>query len=275
MTKFVAACVQLTSQREFEPNIETASALVRRARDQGADFIATPEVVGMFEPKRPLHLEKARTEDDHPFIAAFRALAKETGAFLLIGSTAVKLDATTLANRSFLIDPTGEIAARYDKIHMFDVDLANGESYRESALYRPGEAAITAQLPWCKLGMTVCYDLRFAYLYRVLAQAGAEVLTIPSAFTVPTGRAHWHVLMRARAIETGCFVIAPAQWGEHAEGRRTYGHSVIVAPWGEVLADAGDGVGIITAEIDLEKVAEARRMVPSLRHDRRFALPQT
>jgi predicted amidohydrolase len=273
MTKFVAACVQLTSQREFEPNIEAASALVRRARDQGADFIATPEVVGMFEPKRPLHLEKARVEDGHPFIEAFRALAKETGAFLLIGSTAVKLDATTLANRSVLIDPAGEIAARYDKIHMFDVDLANGESYRESALYRPGESAVIARLPWCKLGMTVCYDLRFAYLYRALAQAGAEVLTIPSAFTVPTGRAHWHVLMRARAIETGCFVIAPAQWGEHAEGRKTYGHSLIVAPWGEVLADAGEGVGIITAEIDLEKVAEARRMVPSLRHDRRFAPP--
>jgi predicted amidohydrolase len=274
MTKFTAACVQLTSAREFAPNIEAASALVRRARDQGADFIATPEIVGMFEPKRPLHLEKARPEEENPFIAAFRALAKETGAFLLIGSTAVKLDATTLANRSFLIDPAGEIAARYDKIHMFDVDLANGESYRESALYRPGEAAIVTQLPWCKLGMTVCYDLRFAYLYRALAQAGAEVLTIPSAFTVPTGRAHWHVLMRARAIETGCFVVAPAQWGEHAEGRKTYGHSLIVAPWGEVLADAGEGVGVIAAEIDLDKAAEARRMVPSLRHDRRFAPPQ-
>jgi predicted amidohydrolase len=273
MTKFVAACVQLTSAREFAPNIEAASALVRRARDQGADFIATPEIVGMFEPKRPLHLEKARPEEDNPFIAAFRALARETGAFLLIGSTAVKLDATTLANRSFLIDPAGGIAARYDKIHMFDVDLANGESYRESALYRPGEAAVVAPLPWCKLGMTVCYDLRFAYLYRALAQAGAEVLTIPSAFTVPTGRAHWHVLMRARAIETGCFVVAPAQWGEHAEGRKTYGHSLIVAPWGEVLADAGEGVGVITAEIDLDKVAEARRMVPSLRHDRRFTPP--
>lgn len=274
MRKFTAACVQLTSQREFEPNIEAAGALVRRARDAGAELIATPEIVGMFEPKRALHLEKARSEADNPFIAACRALAAETKAFLLIGSTAVKLDATTLANRSFLIDPAGEIVARYDKIHMFDVDLPNGETYRESALYRPGEEAVIAALPWCKLGMTICYDLRFPHLYRALAKAGAEIVTIPSAFTVPTGRAHWHVLMRARAIETGCFVLAPAQWGEHAEGRKTYGHSLIVAPWGEVLADAGEGVGVITAEIDLDRVAEARRMVPSLRHDRRFALPQ-
>src|SRR5690606_16196018 len=269
-----AACVQLTSQREFEPNIEAVGALVRRARDAGAELIATPEIAGMFEPKRALHLEKARSEADNPFIAACRALAAETKAFLLIGSTAVKLDATTLANRSFLIDPAGEIVARYDKIHMFDVDLPNGETYRESALYRPGEEAVIAALPWCKLGMTICYDLRFPHLYRALAKAGAEIVTIPSAFTVPTGRAHWHVLMRARAIETGCFVLAPAQWGEHAEGRKTYGHSLIVAPWGEVLADAGEGVGVITAEIDLDRVAEARRMVPSLRHDRRFALPQ-
>jgi len=274
MRKFTAACVQLTSQREFEPNIEAVGALVRRARDAGAELIATPEIAGMFEPKRALHLEKARSEADNPFIAACRALAAETKAFLLIGSTAVKLDATTLANRSFLIDPAGEIVARYDKIHMFDVDLPNGETYRESALYRPGEEAVIAALPWCKLGMTICYDLRFPHLYRALAKAGAVIVTIPSAFTVPTGRAHWHVLMRARAIETGCFVLAPAQWGEHAEGRKTYGHSLIVAPWGEVLADAGEGVGVITAEIHLDRVAEARRMVPSLRHDRRFALPQ-
>jgi predicted amidohydrolase len=273
VTKLIAACVQLNSGRDFEPNIAAASALVREARDKGAAFIATPEISAMFEPKRELHLEKACEEADHPFLAAFRALAAETGAWLLIGSIAVKLGPAQLANRSFLITPKGEIAARYDKIHMFDVDLPNGETYRESALYRPGEAAVLAELPWGKLGMTVCYDLRFPYLYRALAQAGAQILTIPSAFTVPTGRAHWHVLMRARAIETGCFVLAPAQWGEHADGRKTYGHSLIVAPWGEVLADAGDGVGIILAELDLDKVADARRMVPALRHDRRFAPP--
>lgn len=273
MTVFRAACVQANSQREFEPNIAAATDLVRRARDEGADLIMTPEIVAMFEPKRDRHLAKARSETAHPFLAAFRDLAKETGAWLLIGSMAVKLDEKTMANRSLLLDPSGGIAARYDKIHMFDVDLANGESYRESASYRAGEQVVLAELPWATLGMTVCYDLRFPHLYRALAHAGASLLSIPSAFTVATGRAHWHVLMRARAIETGCFVFAPAQWGEHAEGRKTYGHSLIVAPWGEILADAGDGVGLIVAEIDLSKVEEARRMVPSLRHDRRFAPP--
>ena len=274
MTTFRAACVQVNSQREFEPNIRAASDLVRRARDAGADLILTPEIVAMFEPKRDRHLEKARVEADHPFVAAFRELARETGAWLVLGSASIKLDEKTLANRSFLIDPAGEIVARYDKIHMFDVDLANGETYRESALYRPGEEAVVADLPWARLGMTICYDLRFPYLYRALAHAGASVLSIPSAFTAPTGRAHWHVLMRARAIETGCYVLAPAQTGEHAEGRKTYGHSLIVAPWGEVLADAGEEVGFIVADIDLSKVEEARRMVPSLRHDRRFAAPR-
>ena len=266
--KFTAACVQITAQREFAPNIEATSALARRARDAGADLIMTPEITGMFEPKRDLHLAKATDEAANPALAAFRELARETGAWLLVGSLAIKLEAARLANRSFLLSPDGAIAARYDKIHMFDVDLKNGESYRESALYRPGDSTILAPLPWGTLGMTVCYDLRFPYLYRALAHAGADFLSIPSAFTVPTGKAHWHVLQRARAIENGCFVFAPAQCGEHAEGRRTYGHSLIVDPWGEVLADAGDAVGFVTAEIDPAKVAEARRMVPSLRHDR-------
>jgi predicted amidohydrolase len=186
---------------------------------------------------------------------------------------AVGASETQLATGWFVFEPRGDNAARYDKIHMFDVDLANGETYRESALYRAGGQAVVAPLPWGRLGMTVCYDLRFPYLYRLLAQAGAAFLSIPSAFTVPTGQAHWHVLQRARAIETGCFVLAPAQWGEHAEGRRTYGHSLIVAPWGEVLADAGEGVGIITAKIDPARVEEARRMVPSLHHDRLVAAP--
>jgi deaminated glutathione amidase len=272
--KFTAACVQMTAQREFEPNIKAASDLVRRARDAGADFILTPEITAMFEPKRELHLAKAKAEAENPALAAFRDLAKETGAWLLIGSMAIKLEAERLANRSFLLTPDGEIAARYDKIHMFDVDLKNGETYRESALYRPGETPVLAELPWGTLGMTVCYDLRFPYLYRALAQAGADFLTIPAAFTVPTGTAHWHVLQRARAIETACFVLAPAQWGEHAEGRKTYGHSLIVDPWGEILADAGEGVGFVTAEIDPAKIAEARRMVPALRHDRALSVPQ-
>ena len=274
-SKFTAACVQMTSEREFEPNIEAASDLVRRARDAGASLILTPEITAMFEPNREQHLVKAKAEAENPALAAFRELAKETGAWLLIGSMAVKIAADRLANRSFLLTPEGEIAARYDKIHMFDVDLKNGETYRESVLYRPGDTPVLAELPWGTLGMTVCYDLRFAYLYRTLAQAGADFLTIPAAFTVPTGKAHWHVLQRARAIETACFVLAPAQWGEHAEGRKTYGHSLIVDPWGEVLADAGEGVGFVTAEIDPAKIAEARRMVPALRHDRTLAAPQT
>jgi predicted amidohydrolase len=273
-TKFTAACVQMTSEREFEPNIRAASDLVRRARDAGAEFIMTPEITGMFEPKRDRHLAKATDEAANPVLGVFRDLARETGAWLLLGSTPIRIEAERLANRSFLLAPDGAVAARYDKIHMFDVDLKNGESYRESALYRPGETPVLAALPWGTLGMTVCYDLRFPYLYRALAQAGADFLSIPAAFTVPTGKAHWHVLQRARAIENGCFVFAPAQWGEHAEGRKTFGHSLIVDPWGEVLADAGEGVGFVTAEIDTAKIAEARRMVPALRHDRAIPAPK-
>jgi predicted amidohydrolase len=272
--RFTAACVQLNSGPEVAANIAAASGLVRAARKAGADLILTPEVSDMIEPRRDHVLAKAKSEAQHPMLAAFRDLAHETGAWLLLGSIVVRDDgAERLANRSFLITPQGEIAARYDKIHMFDVDLPTGESHRESRTYRPGETARVAVLPWGKLGMTVCYDLRFAYLYRALAQAGADFISVPSAFTVPTGQTHWHVLLRARAIETGCFVLAPAQSGEHAGGRRTYGHSLIVSPWGEVLAEAPDGPGFIAAEIDPAKVAEARRAIPALDHDRRFAPP--
>jgi deaminated glutathione amidase len=274
--RFTAACIQLSSARDAEPNIAAASDLIRRARDAGADFVMTPEVSDMMEPKRAFRLAKAKDEGSHPMLAALRDLARETGAWLLLGSAVVRREEggdDRLANRSFLIAPDGAVAARYDKIHMFDVELDGGESYRESNAFRPGEAAVLAPLPWGVLGMTICYDLRFPHLYRALAQAGADFLSIPSAFTVPTGRAHWHVLMRARAIETGCFVFAPAQWGDHAEGRKTYGHSLIVAPWGEILAEAADGTGFITAAIDPAAVAEARRKVPSLAHDRPFVGP--
>jgi len=274
--RFKAACIQLSSAREVEPNILAASALIRAARDEGADLIMTPEVSDMMEPRRTERVAKAKDEASHAMLAAFRDLARETGAWLLLGSAVVRREDgdERLANRSFLIAPDGAIAARYDKIHMFDVALAGGESYRESNAFRPGEAAVLAPLPWGMLGMTICYDLRFPHLYRALAQAGADFLSIPSAFTVPTGRAHWHVLMRARAIENGAFVFAPAQWGEHAEGRKTYGHSLIVAPWGEILAEAEDGTGYIIAEIDPAAIADARRAVPALRHDRPYALPQ-
>jgi len=271
---FKVACVQLNAARDFAPNIAAASALIREAGRNGAEFILTPENTGIIEPKRPLMLEKAKPESEHPAIPAFGALAAELGVWLLIGSLQIKLDAATCANRSFLFDDKGRIAARYDKIHMFDVDLKAGESYRESATFRPGERAVVADLPWGRVGLSVCYDVRFAYLYRALAQAGASFLTVPSAFTVPTGKAHWHTLLRARAIETGSYVFAPAQCGEHAEGRKTYGHSLIVSPWGEVLADGGEAPGIIYADVDPAKVAEARAMIPALRHDRSFSGPE-
>jgi predicted amidohydrolase len=279
---FTASCVQFTSARDYEPNIRVVSDLIRRARDAGADFVLTPENTGLTEPVGRLRRAKARDEANHPVLAALREVARETGVWLLIGSLAVDLSRepgeaeaeSRLANRSYLVAPSGAVVARYDKIHMFDVDLAGGESYRESNAFRPGGRAVLAETPWGILGMTVCYDLRFPHLYRALAQAGADFLAIPSAFTVPTGKAHWHVLMRARAIENGCYVFAPAQWGEHAEGRRTYGHSLIVDPWGEVLADGGEGVGIISVRIDVAAIAKSRRMVPSLQHDRAFTEPE-
>jgi len=272
--KFKVACVQLNAARNIAANIAAASALIREAKGKGAQFILTPENTSMIEPKRAMMLEKAKPEAEHPGIPAFGALAAELGVWLLIGSMQIKLDASTCANRSFLFDDKGRIAARYDKIHMFDVDLKAGESYRESATFRPGEEAVVADLPWGRVGLTVCYDVRFAYLYRALAHAGASFLTVPAAFTVPTGKAHWHTLLRARAIETGSYVLAPAQCGEHAEGRKTYGHSLIVAPWGEVLADGGEEPGIIYADVDPAKVAEARSMIPALRHDRKFSGPE-
>jgi len=271
---FTAACVQNTAERDVTPTMATLSDLIRRARDAGGDLIMTPEVCAMLEPRRKLAATKVELEESNAALAMFKDLAKETGAWILVGSMAVKLsDGDRFANRSFLVTPEGDVTAQYDKIHMFDVDVAEGESYRESRGYRPGDHATLAATPWGALGMTVCYDMRFPYLYRELAKAGADFLAAPSAFTVPTGRAHWHVLLRARAIENGCFMFAPAQVGEHAEGRKSYGHSLIVDPWGEVLADGGEEVGFVTAEIDVSKVAEARAKVPSLFNDREYASP--
>jgi deaminated glutathione amidase len=279
---FNAACVQFTAGPDPEPNLRVVSDLIRRARDEGADFIMTPEATNFIE-SGSRRREKARHEADDPFLAGMRVVARETGAWLLIGSLVIDpagepsgaAGETRLANRSFLIDAGGAVIARYDKIHMFDIDLPGGESYRESNAYRPGGGTVVAETPWGRLGLGICYDVRFPHLYRALAQAGADFLTVPSVFTVPTGSAHWHVLLRARAIENGCFVFAPAQWGEHPVGRRSYGHSLIVDPWGEVLADAGEGVGVVSARIDPGRIAEVRRMVPSLNHDRPFITPQT
>jgi len=272
---FKVACLQVTSGAAIDANIEAVSALVRRARDQGAELILSPEVSDMIEPKRALALDKAQPEASHAMLAAFKGLAKETGAWLLLGSAVVRdKNAEKLSNRSFLVSPQGEVTARYDKIHMFDVDLPTGETHRESKTYKSGDRAVVAELPWGRLGLSVCYDLRFPHLYRALAKAGADFLAVPSAFTVPTGKAHWQVLLRARAIENGCFVFAPAQWGDHGGGRRTYGHALIVNPWGEVIAEAEDGVGLILAEIDPAKVAQARAAIPSLSHDRLYAAPK-
>ena len=268
------ACVQMTAGPETGPNLEAAAALIREAATGGAKFIFTPENTSIIEPNRELALAKSFTQDEHPGLPFFAKLAKELGVWLLIGSMPIRVEPERLANRSFLIDDQGRIITTYDKIHLFDVDLPNGEVYRESERIRAGAQAVLAPTPWGGLGMTVCYDLRFPQLYRDLAHAGAAIISIPAAFTVPTGEAHWHVLLRARAIETGAFVFAPAQCGQHAGGRRTYGHSLIVAPWGEILAEAGDAPGIIATVIDFSQVAAARSMIPSLRHDRDYARPQ-
>ena len=277
---FTAGCIQHTAGPDPAANLRQVGDLVRRARDSGADFVMTPEASNLIESGKRRR-DKARREADDPFLAGMRELARELGIWLLLGSLVIdpagEPGATEgeerLANRSFLLDAAGGIVARYDKIHMFDIDLPGGESYRESNAYRPGGQTVIAETPWGRLGMSVCYDVRFPHLYRALAHAGADFLAVPSVFTVPTGRAHWHVLLRARAIENGCFVFAPAQWGEHTAGRKSYGHSLIVDPWGEVLADGGEEVGIVTARIDPARIAEARHTVPSLTHDRAFTPP--
>lgn len=267
-----AACVQLCTGDDVAENVRTASDLIRAAHAASATFIATPENTALMAADAGAKLDKSFPEADDPALPVFRALAAELGVWLLIGSLAIKVSAEKTANRSFLIAPDGAIAARYDKIHLYDVDLPNGERYRESRTVSGGNTAITADLPFGRIGLTVCYDLRFPQLYRTLAQAGAFLLTVPSAFTVTTGRAHWHVLLRARAIENGAFIIAPAQCGNHPGGRSTFGHSLIVSPWGEILAEAGDGSGFIVADIDPAASAAARAQIPSLRHDRAFVL---
>lgn len=271
---FTAACVQMNSVRDVEPNIKAATDLIRAAHAQGARLIVTPENTTIMEPDKKASLAKTPTEAEHPGLAAFSSLASELGVWLVIGSMPIRAEPARIANRQFVFNPAGNIVARYDKIHMFDVDLPTGESHRESAQVRPGVEAVVADTPWGGLGLTICYDVRFAYLHRALAHSGAKYLTGPAAFTVPTGEAHWHVLLRARAIEAGCFMFAAAQTGLHAYGRNTYGHSLIIDPWGKVLADGGTDVGIVTAEIDPALVETARYAVPSLTHDRAFTKPQ-
>jgi predicted amidohydrolase len=270
---FTAAMVQMRTGLLPEPNLEQASHLIREAALAGADYVQTPEVSNMMQVNRAALFEHLATEEDDLSLKAYRALAAELKIHLNIGSLAVKASPERAANRSFLIGPDGALIASYDKIHMFDIDLGNGESYRESANYQPGEVAVIADLPWGRIGLTICYDVRFPALYRALAESGASFLTVPSAFTRKTGEAHWHALLRARAIENGCFVFAAAQGGLHENKRETYGHSLIVDPWGVVLAEAaGIEPGVVLAKIDPAKVETARKTVPSLQHGRRFSV---
>jgi predicted amidohydrolase len=273
---FRAACVQLRSGEDVGDNIRAASALIREAARGGAKFIATPENTSLMAADGGAKLAASFDETHDPAIPAFAALAKELGVHLLIGSLAIVVaggrGAGKTANRSYLFTPDGQVAARYSKIHLFDVDLSGGERYAESATVEGGDCAVLAPTPWGKLGLTICYDVRFPHLYRSLAKAGAFAFAVPAAFTVPTGEAHWHVLLRARAIENGAFVFAPAQGGTHANGRKTYGHSLIVDPWGKVLAEAGTDPGVIFADIDPAESMAARAKLPSLRHDRDFSI---
>jgi deaminated glutathione amidase len=268
---FRVGLVQMCTGRDVDRNLADAGTLIREAAAKGAQYVQTPEITTLMEMDRTRLFAAIRPDEANPAATFFAALARELGIWLHVGSMAVLLGNGKIANRSFLFTPAGEIEARFDKIHMFDVELPGGESYRESKNYQAGDAAVLADLPWGTLGLTVCYDLRFPHLYRALAQAGADFLAIPSAFTRKTGEAHWHVLLRARAVETGCFVFAAAQAGRHESGRETYGHSLVVSPWGEVIAEA-DGIhpAVIIADVDSGQVAEARRRIPSLQHDRPF-----
>jgi predicted amidohydrolase len=274
-----AGLVQLTVGDDPLANLPVTVDLVRRAVAGGAGFVLTPECTNALSGNRTHQRSVLRHEADDPTLAGLREEAAQAGIWLLIGSLGVLThdDDGRFANRSFLIDPTGAVAARYDKIHMFDVNVSETEVYRESAGYRPGAKAVLADAGFAKIGMAVCYDLRFPHLFRRLAQSGAQILTVPAAFNHITGAAHWEILLRARAIETGCFVLAPAQTEYHPEtggkGRRTYGHSLAIAPWGEVLADAGTEPGVTLVDLDLAEVARARGRVPSLTHDREFSGP--
>ena len=265
---FRAACVQMRSGLDRARNIEAALALIAEAAEGGAHFIATPEMTTAVDRNGDRLLASLPDGEAPDVLEAFSAAASGHGVWLLIGSTPVRRSAGKLANRSLLFGPDGEVAARYDKIHMFDVSLADGESWRESRIYAPGGEAVVVRTPLAAIGLSICYDLRFPGLYRGLAQAGAEVICVPAAFTRQTGRAHWKTLLAARAIECGAFIVAPAQGGLHEDGRETFGHSMVIAPWGDILSEArGDEPGVIFADIDVGRVETARRQIPSLALD--------
>ncbi|GLV27913.1 amidohydrolase [Sphingobium sp. TomTYG75] len=272
-----AAIFQMTSGIDPAANAAAIVEMAGRAAEQGADMLFTPEMAGYLDQNRARAAVTLRGEADAPVLDAVREAAARHGLWVHLGSVPLKDEGGDgrWVNRSFMIDDKGGIRARYDKIHLFDVDLATGESWRESSVYRPGEEVVAVDTPWARMGLSVCYDMRFPDLYRALTNAGATMLLMPAAFTVPTGQAHWHVLLRARAIEAGCFVVAAAQTGRHEDGRETYGHSLVIDPWGEVLLDMGEGTGLALAEIDLSRVEEVRGRVPAIANRRNLPVDVT
>ena len=272
-----AAVLQMTSGIDPAANAAAIVEAVRRAAEQGVDMLFTPEMAGYLDRNRARAAETLRSEADDPVLATVREAAARHGLWVHLGSLPLRQEDgdERWVNRSFVIDNKGEIRARYDKIHLFDVDLATGESWRESAVYRPGEKVVAVDTPWGRMGLSVCYDLRFPDLYRALTNSGVTMLLVPAAFTVPTGQAHWHVLLRARAIEAGCFVIAPAQTGRHEDGRETYGHSLVIDPWGDILLDMEEKAGLALADIDLSRVEEVRGRVPAIANRRNIPVDVT
>ena len=272
MTTFTVACIQNCAANDLDNNLNVAGELIRRAADGGAELIVTPEFYCLLEPSDGDYYVNGYEESDHPALAHGRELAAETGSWLLLGSIPIKTAARKVHNRSYLLSGDGQIVATYNKIHLFDVAIKDGQQYKESSSVAPGEEAVVAATPWGGLGLSICYDVRFPHLYRKLAQNGASFLSIPAAFTAKTGAAHWHTLVQARAIETGCYVFAAGQCGKRPWGRRTYGHSLIVDPWGQVLADGGEEIGYVSATVDTSEVERVRNMIPALEHDRPIAL---
>ncbi len=271
-TAFRAALIQMRSVRSIQPNLEFAEHLISEAAQNGAQYIQTPENTPLMELSSKHLFANIEPEENNTAVLHFIKLAEKLKIWLHVGGIPVKLEERLAANRSYLINPEGKICATYDKIHMFDVNLPGGESYCESKNFRPGEKAVLTNLPWGKMGLSICYDLRFPSLYRTLAKGGAQMLAVPAAFTEQTGKAHWHTLLRSRAIENGCYVLAAAQGGHHEMGRATFGHSVIISPWGEILAEAGKDPCWISAVIDVSKTRKIRQKLPSLEHDRNFEL---
>lgn len=272
MSQFKAACIQLNAGSDMTANLAAATAAVREAATAGAKLVCLPEYCVLLDGSGRVMRENSPPEAQHPALPAFGDLARETKTWLLIGSLTVMLPDERMANRSYLLSDTGEIVARYDKVHMFDVTLPNGKVIRESSAYRPGDQAVVAPTPWGGLGMSVCYDVRFPHIYRALAKAGATLLAVPASFQRETGPAHWHTLLRARAIENAAWVIAPAMCGDHANGRSTYGHSLVIDPWGKIVGEMEDQPGVMIADIDLDRAAKVRGMLPALQHDREFEL---